>query len=366
MAPKRGQKRAPEEQKVVAALKKLHVTQSSFKQLSEALHHPLSDLPEECREMLLAGLPYSICVFQDERHETQEIVVGMLEQALSKILGGLQLALDQENQKVAGAEATKEDLERKLQAAEEALKEAKTFTSGRNEDLQHASEALVQAKAALTQRTKEQKEGDAEVEKKVVDKELLLVSKSEAFESLKLGTITGHEAKAAFKKLEPALKLVDMDNSLRTTVPGVLTKTPSERGSFDGTVIDELEKSLDSKIDELQAAITSGQPGVVERQNVVDAAQKELTSAEEAQQKASTALCSAKEAQKEASTVVSKAKDAVAAYKTEYKSATKTRDEKQAELQDFVDGSLATFQELKSRCKKRKVDEAEAEVTQES
>lgn len=32
--------------------------------------------------------------------------------------------------------------------------------------------------------------------------ELLLVSKSEAFESLKLGTITGHEAKAAFKKLE--------------------------------------------------------------------------------------------------------------------------------------------------------------------
>eukprot|EP00434_Breviolum_minutum_P038675 symbB.v1.2.034313.t1/scaffold4408.1/size40047/3 len=174
-----------------------------------------------------------------------------------------------------------------------------------------------------------------------------------------------------------------MDNSLRTTVPGVLTKTPSERGSFDGTVIDELEKSLDSKIDELQAAITSGQPGVVERQNVVDAAQKEflfrlwfwfrfrfwqgeLTSAEEAQQKASTALCSAKEAQKEASTVVSKAKDAVAAYKTEYKSATKTRDEKQAELQDFVDGSLATFQELKLRCKKRKVDEAEAEVTQES
>lgn len=202
--------------------------------------------------------------------------------------------------------------------------------------------------------------------------ELLLVSKSEAFESLKLGTITGHEVKTAFKKLEllgskwapkwgnvewfvkiasecawsvlkiktwkpqdyadfqafflrwneaneqqnapvrfcdisvgwkpvfcwilwsdlrPALKLVDMDNSLRTTVwamicthifhhiwleyyeiprfywgrsphiepsaknmtprsrkqqilreatfwqvPGVLTKTPSERGSFDGTV----------------------------------------------------------------------------------------------------------------------------------
>ena len=32
--------------------------------------------------------------------------------------------------------------------------------------------------------------------------ELLLVSKSEAFESLKLGTITGHEVKTAFKKLE--------------------------------------------------------------------------------------------------------------------------------------------------------------------
>lgn len=368
MAPKRGQKRAPEEQKVAAVLKKLRVTQGSFRKLSEALHHPLSDLTEDCREMLLAGLPYSVCVFQDERHDVQEIVVGMLEQALSKILGGLQLALDQENQKVAGAEATKEDLERKLQAAEEALKEAKTFTASKNEELQHASEALVQAKAALTQRSKEQKEGDADVEKTVADKELLELSKNEAFEALKLGSVAGAEAKAAFKKLEPALKLVEMDKSLRTTVPGVLTKTPSERGSFDGTVIDELEKRLESKIAEFKAAIAAAQPGVAERQGAVEGAQKELTSAEEAQQKASTALCAAKEAQKEASTGVSTAKDAVAAYKTEYKSATKTRDEKQAELQDFVDGSLGTFQELKLRKKRKeaKVEDETAEVAQES
>eukprot|EP00913_Durusdinium_trenchii_P009806 g9207.t1 len=44
MAPKR---KAPEEQKIATVLKKLHVTQQSFKLLSEALHHPLSDLPEE-------------------------------------------------------------------------------------------------------------------------------------------------------------------------------------------------------------------------------------------------------------------------------------------------------------------------------
>ncbi|CAK8991291.1 unnamed protein product [Durusdinium trenchii] len=64
MAPKR---KAPEEQKIATVLKKLHVTQQSFKLLSEALHHPLSDLPEDCRQMLLAGLPFSVCVFQDER-----------------------------------------------------------------------------------------------------------------------------------------------------------------------------------------------------------------------------------------------------------------------------------------------------------
>lgn len=35
--------------------------------------------------------------------------------------------------------------------------------------------------------------------------------------------------------LRPALKLLPMDKSLRTTVPGVLTKTPDQRGVFDGT-----------------------------------------------------------------------------------------------------------------------------------
>lgn len=51
-----------------------------FKQISEALSHPSAELTEasqaeadaehlrqECRAMLLAGLPFSLCVFQDQR-----------------------------------------------------------------------------------------------------------------------------------------------------------------------------------------------------------------------------------------------------------------------------------------------------------
>lgn len=362
MAPKR---KAPEEQKIATVLKKLHVTQQSFKLLSEALHHPLSDLPEDCRQMLLAGLPFSVCVFQDERHEVQEVVVGMLEQAMSKILGGLQVALDQENEKVAGAEATKEDLERKLQAAEEALKGAKSFTAEKSEALEQATQAVVKAKAALTQRTKEQQQGETELGKVVAEKDLLEVSKKESFEALKLGSLSGDkEVKAAFKKLEPSLKLLVMDQSLRNAIPGVLTRPPSERGVFDGTVLDELEKNFESKISELSTAIQAAQPGAAQRQEVVDGAQQDLSQADEAQAQATKDMCAAKEAQKEATQGVSQAKEAVAAYKTEYKSATKTRDEKQAELQAFVDGSLATFQELKVRCKKRKAVE-ETEATEE-
>lgn len=89
MAPARSGKRQatghveePPHKKVAPLLKKHGVTQAIFKQMVEVLQHPLaSHLTEDCKEMILAMLPHSLCVPSDLREEVQDSAVKMFERS---------------------------------------------------------------------------------------------------------------------------------------------------------------------------------------------------------------------------------------------------------------------------------------------
>jgi len=368
MAPKRNTKRVtvsapPEEppaKKLATALKKHGVTQGSYRQIADCISHPLAgDLPEDCRNMLLAMLPQSLCTPSDERHEFQTVAVEMIGEVVSKITGALQLALDQETEKVAGVEASKADLEKKLQEAEAAEQEAQTATAQKESELKSASEALQAAKVEVGKKEEEQKQGDAGLVKTKADKDDLETAFAGAFHKLKVGDYEG-DAKQLYRELEATMKMVHMDESLKTAAQGVLTKKPAERGAFDSTVTDELEKSYKDKIEELSAAILAGKPESDARAAAVAEAQTALEAVEATQREASNSLCSAKEAQKSAESMVKAAKDAIAEYQPAYKAATELRDAKQHELQTFTDESLASYTELKDRISAKKHKELAA------
>ncbi|CAJ1420599.1 unnamed protein product [Effrenium voratum] len=241
-----------------------------------------------------------------------------------------------------------------MKAAEEALEGAKGSSSTASAELQAASEAVVKAKASAAQTAKAKKAGDAELEQGIATKELL-DSALQSFEQLKVGGDA-----QLFKALEPALKLLPMDKSLRTTVPGVLTKTPDQRGVFDGTVVEELEKRFGLKIAEQAEAVATLRAAAAEKAQQAQEAAEATEAAEEQQKKASDGVCAAKQAQKDAAQAVAKAKEAVTVYKPEFKAATKARDAKQEELQVFTDNGLATFQDLKGRISAKKRKEMKA------
>ncbi|CAE7437417.1 unnamed protein product [Symbiodinium microadriaticum] len=283
------------------------------------------------------------------------------------ILGSLQVALDTENDKVAGAEAKMAELDQTVKDAEVSLQAAKAYTSECEAKLKTASEAVCTSKATLTQRLNEQKKGDEGIVKARADKELLESTKSECFEKLKSGGAVAKEAKQLLKKIEPFIKQTGSDASLITAAPATLLKPPEERGSFDQIVLEQLEANFTAKLTEFETQLAEAAPAAEARaEEEVQKAQSTHEAAESKQKEASVELCAAKEAQKEANAVVAAAKKAVADYRPDYQAATATRDAKKEELETYVDGSLATFKELKERISAKKRRELAAAAKEEA
>jgi len=186
---------------------------------------------------------------------------------------------------------------------------------------------------------------------------------SDTFKKMKDGDFeTQKDAETLYKKLLSPLKLLHLEESLKTALSGVATKKPEARGAFDNTVVDELEKSFGVKLAELNAVIEAGRPESEARAAAVAEAADACEAAKNSQSEATQSLLNAKEAQKEAAASLQAAKKAVADYEPQYQAATEQRDSKVQEMQEFVDGAMATFDQLKERLSAKKLREQAAEA----
>lgn len=374
MAPKRGTKRAPSpvhaqeppNKKIAAVLKKHSVTQAAYKTMADALSHHLTGLPEQCSKMLLAMLPQSLCVPVDERQEYQHLGVEMIHKTVTNLKESLQTALDAESQKVVEAEEKKAALDKGVTSSDEALAVAQAATAERQSELTSASEAVVAAQAKVTKTEEDQRTGDAALVSAKSDKEILEAAFAGDFKTLKDGAYEDGQANQHFKSLKSLFGKLSMEESLKNAGPGALMKKPGERGGFDNTVVEEFEKSFQTKIAELEAILSSGQPDSDARAAAVSSAKQEHEEAETKQKEASASLLAAKEAQKESVAALKAAKAAVTAYKPEYKAATELRDEKKAELDTFVELTISTFMELKDKVSAKRQREIAAQAEAEA
>ncbi|CAE7216099.1 unnamed protein product [Symbiodinium microadriaticum] len=114
------------------------------------------------------------------------------------------------------------------------------------------------------------------------------------------------------------------------------------------TVIDELDKCFEAKVQELAHFLESekGQREAKAAHAAEDAAARDA--AELQQQDCSNRLLEAKQAQKEAAAALKEAEAAVENFEPTLKAATAVRDANQQELQIFLDGAVACFHQLKA------------------
>jgi len=345
----------PASKRLAAVLKKHSVTQTLYKHVVEILEHPLAvNLSQSSREMLLSSLPYSLCVPSDERQEFQEATVKMMSQVMSQILSTMQASLDIENEKVAGSESKKRELEEKIQEAEAALSQAQGTTSAHQGELNLVSSALQGANAELSKAKDAQIAGDVAQAQAGTDKDALEAAVVGNLEKLKSGDMGDAAPETLYQSLEPLMLKLDLDTSLRTATKPALLNTPQGRGLFDNKVVEELEKSFAAKIEELTKAITDGQPASDARMALVTAAQDKVAEAEAAQNAAADVLASARAVQKEAQGSLKAAKASLTEYRPEFNKATEARDQQQEQVQTFMDANVASFDMLNTKISAKK------------
>jgi len=353
----------PASKRLAATLKKHGVSPALYRHVVEIFEHPLVDhLSQDSREMLLAVLPHSLCVPSDERQEFQEATVQMMSQQMSQVLATMQASLDAENEKVAGSEAKKAELEENIRAAEVSLNEAQDVTAAHQAELNAACSATRSACAERTRAKEVQKANDDAQTSAQTDKDALEAAVAGDFEKLKSGDVGDVPQETLYQNLERLLLKLDLDMSLRSATKPALLKDPAGRGLFDGKVVEELEKSFAAKIAELSSKITDGQPACEACAAVVTQAEGKVAGAEAVQTSAADVLATSRAAQKEAQASVKTAKACLSEYKPEYKKATEARDKQQEQVQTFMDVNVASFNVLvaKISAKKKKAMAAAA------
>jgi len=280
-------------------LKKSHPINVNLGKVEEALHDHDVDVPGSklSRKMLIEALPRALGdgAAADERHAYQTIIVS----AIGEIFGE---EVKKWTAKVASAQGELETANSEKASKDAVLAEkTKTLDDKKNEihakKEKHAENkhALKDAEHALKQAISEVDHFDDNLKKKEIEK-----TKFETAVSVTLaGLIKGEyenpkEKKAAEGKgvetLREMLGEAGAADSLTTCFHAALIKKPEDRGTFDKTVIGQVEKRMGNFISSLASELAQGPATKEKKQAESHAAEEKKTACIAAQEASAEAL----------------------------------------------------------------------------
>ncbi|CAE7316634.1 unnamed protein product [Symbiodinium necroappetens] len=360
MAPKKSAKRViqvPEEdeppaKKLLTSLKRHGIKESTYRHVADVFSHSAAaHLSQDCKDMFMAALPFSLLMASDERNTFQETVVGLVDKVVTEMLAGMQESLDKANEKLQLMDAEKARLDEAIQLAEDQLKAAQACACEKRAVVTAASAAVSAAQEKLSAAKEAEAAGQRARQAASDDKVMLQQAVSTGcFSRLKAGEWEDGEAERLFSSLEPlVLKKLKTDSSLRTAMRCTLLKKPVNRGQFDAMLLEELERAFSARISELESNLSEEGAVTAELAENVATANAEVETAMASQQQASAALSSSSSEEKMRAAALQAAKVTLQEFKPKHAQACSGRNAEQQQMQQFVDKNVAAFQELKDR-----------------
>jgi len=241
-----------------------------FASVSEAILEA-EQLPERVRTMLADMLPFSLKFASDERHDLQVMAVGMAEQTLQAKKSALDVAALAEANALAALKGSEAQLGTTVTESEHAHNSQKDVVTARNSALAeakvHESDGAKKSSDLHAERTAAQ----ANLATMQQEKNAIETAFVEHFKPMEEG-----DGKAHLKKLEPFLKMIEIESTLLTALPSSVGKAKDKRGTFDHLVLQELDKAFNAKIAALAAAVLAEGPASEQRNAAVQAADKDL------------------------------------------------------------------------------------------
>lgn len=349
MAP-RGSKRAATQDPVgQPAAKKIPqgVAKSNFKAVVDLLEHPLAyGFPENCRKMLTAMLPTSLCVASDERHPHQAMVVDMVGDVTEEVESRMKTSIDTAAARLTELESSRPEFDRQKSEAEAKLAVALADVDARRLEFSDASAQVAEAKALLSEKQQALKAVEAPLKPIRKEKESLETMMSTDFN---LAEWEAGKMKKRCNAVVSFAKKLSFDASLISSLPGSLSKKPDERTSFDGMVLQQFEAGVLEKVQQLSATLETGSISSADCVAAVAEAQSEFEKRKEVSDAAAAILQAAQSDHRENVANLKAATDAVENYEPEVEKAKNLHDEKVEELKVFQEWNVFCYKSMKDR-----------------
>lgn len=341
----------PAKGKVVDFLKQQGVTRATFQPMLDIVTHPQSGLSDHAREMLLAALPFSLCVPAEERIEAQAAIVRMLGGVVQTIQDNMQKSIDLEAEKAGEVEAQQAELREEVARAEAAQAEALATLKEHEERQAEALAVLDKERDAVIEAKALEKSRHTELEQIKGHRSEMETVLSEAFEKLRDGKFEENEAEILVQTVQAAAASLGLEESLLIALSRSLMM--KQRGTFDNAVIGELERALQDKV----ATLTKAEEEATERHDAqVADMQRDRTALEAAEAAHTEALEQTDAAQAlgaVATAATEAAKGRLAEREPEFAASTAAREERLAALEEFKAYHTCVFGLLRDRVPKK-------------
>lgn len=323
-----------------------------------------TDIPEDCRAMLEAGVPGSLGPPADERHQVQNSMVKWIGEALQKAEVRIRQAVDEEAAKVAKAEEACKQAEHEVSNAKGILEERDADLAKKEDAKKAATQDVKSAKAGLKEAQVAQKKGDASLAEAGKHKEEFEGALKDHVGYLK--EEDGFDAKTAKTHVAQVMlvaKTLELDDSLLTALPSVCATAPSRRGAFDNMVISELESCFQRKVAALNEEMNTGADATASRMAAVTAAEQAVQAADNVLSGAEAALAAARTAQGEAASGLQEAQKGNKVKAAEQAEAEELKKAAEQVLEDFVGYNMLCFTTLRDKVSKPQGDVSPAPAT---
>lgn len=270
--------------------------------------------PSSFKEGLIAAFPLAMGLgsAEDERHSYQQTVGGIVLEILQTSEAKRHESHTAAKEEHAAADAVKSSKEAAVAAAEAALEES-TKTEGA------ARDAHLSSQDALLDAQKKSEEAKAEVEnfdtiqlEKAQERAELCSALETEFTALKDGTVEdAKDKKVMLSTVNTVLQKLGVEKALISAATPALTKAPGNRGTFDITVVDQVETAVRSRADSLAEDLNNGETTKASKLAAQAAAQEALAAAEAATTEAQNKVSEAEAQTKQSKIALKQAKESL-------------------------------------------------------
>jgi len=251
--------------------------------------------PASCRTMLCAMAPAALCASQDERHDYQEALFGMIDD----IFQTAQVSFER---RVSEATAVLDTAQNEQAAREAAKAAAVEVVMAKKSEITEKQKVVAQDASSIKDSEKKLREAkenhsssEAEWQALGVDQEKCQELIQGSFQALKDGSWENPRAQkqklAALKSY--VQKNLSQDKSVLDSMSTVFSKKPEERGGFDTMVVDQLSNSLAQHLEALGEKRNAAAAQIAEKAAMVEQAGEGVKAAQEKQQESKTAVAEA-------------------------------------------------------------------------